>query len=232
MSTARVARAALAVLFLAALSAAAPPAAAHAAAPPAGAKVPPATTKSPRPGLQVSAKEFRARVRSVALVPLFFARIPADASVLKARYDSLLVAGLKGVRLRAIPGSVWTDEKRTVTDSAGVAVDRATGRPDLKKADAIVAETKRRVAQRHGGFDAIVYPSVRRTEAGWSLHLDIVSTKDALLYQGDGEILRVAPAGKSPAQLPGYDTFKTDPERDARAVTGALGPLANALAAK
>jgi len=219
------------------LSATAPSAAGSAAAvaavaPPASAKVPPATAKVPRPGLQVPAKEFRARVRTVALVPLFFPRIPTDVVVLKARYDSLLVAELRAARLRAIPGRVWTEEKRSVTDSAGIAVDKATGRPDLKKADAIVAETKRRVAQRHGGFDAIVYPGVRRTEAGWFLHLDIVSAKDALLYQGDGEILLVAPSGKGPKQLPPYDTFRTDPARDARAVQGALKPLAQALASK
>lgn len=227
MTFAGAARAALACLWLIAVSAGVPPGAA--AAGPAGKGAP---AGKPRAGLQIPGKEFRARVRTVALVPLFFSRIPADAPALKARYDSLLAGGLKGAGIRAIPGRVWTDEKRGVTDSAGIAVDRKSGRPDLKKADAIVAETKRRVAQRHGGFDAILYPSVRRAASGWFLHVDIVSPRDALLYQSDGEILRVQPPANAPKQLPPYDSFATNPSRDARAVAGALGPLVNGIASK
>lgn len=229
---ARAAGAALAFAFLGML--AAPPSTAGpapAAGPAFAASAPESkgAAASAKQGLQIPAGEFRERIRAVVLMPVMVPPVPGSPGNLRERYDSLLVEQLGAAGIRGITAQAWDIARQAVIDSAGPAVDKKTGKPDLEKARAIVMETRRRISGRFGRFDALLAPTIWRSGEIWSLHVEIRDPEERNLYVGNGEIVRILPraSGKGTPRAPA--PLATTPERDAQAVKSALGPLVKAL---
>lgn len=93
--------------------------------------------------------EFRRRVRTIALRPLFIPPEIENADTVRVRFEALITAALQRKGYTVIASRELEQTWQQLSEKTGGVYDPITGKPDEKKLETVKNYTARELAQRH-----------------------------------------------------------------------------------
>jgi hypothetical protein len=119
---------------------------------------------------KITKEEFRSKVKTVGLIPVYIQVPVGDPNKAKAEFEAGITEKLKACGLAVIPSSEYQNIYNQFKDALGPMFDPCTGRVIEEKRKTLKDHSMREYLTKHN-VDALVYPGIVVVKAEWNYNL-------------------------------------------------------------